>query len=157
MRNWNMMIDGTFFGLVARYLRHPYSPIDFLIHVKDRNMLSEVAKRIELNSPLPAMARQPLAPEIRAMAQDGLVRVSSRHILDNLQPGAVLDPTRVRQSARCDVIYLPPYYLVHTPGLFEGKVMTANPTEQHQARKRNARAFWRPRHAGRDRGCGQSN
>ena len=36
-------------------------------------------------------------------------------------PGSIIDPASIPRSAPCHVLDLPPFYLVHTPGLFEGK------------------------------------
>jgi len=126
MTCWEAMIDGTSFGVVAVYLRHPQSSIDYILHVKDRAMLSEVARRIELDSQSGTSRADPFSPAVLALVQDGSVKVSSRHDIDRIAPSAVIDASRVQRTAFTEVIYQPPYYLAHTPGLFEGKVMVTD-------------------------------
>jgi len=132
MNHWEMMIDGTSFGLVAAYLRSPNAPIDFIVHVKDRAMLAEVARRIELESLAGIPPGPPLSPGLRDLIRDGAVKVSSVLNLGPMEPGAVVEVAQVRSSAYTQVIYLPPYYLAHTPGLFEGQVFRPAPREHRQ-------------------------
>ena len=132
MNHWEMMIDGTSFGVIAAYLRSPNTPIDFIVHVKDPTMHAEVARRIEQESLAGIPPGPPLSPGLRDLIQEGAVKVSSRLDLGALEPGAVVDVTQVRSSAYTQVIYLPPYYLAHTPGLFEGNVMREAGRERPQ-------------------------
>ena len=135
MHQWDMMIDGTNFGLIAGYLQHPSSQIDYLIHVKDRAMLAEAATRIELDSVVGRTAGDGLSPGMQDMVRDGSIKISARHAVDGLDRSVLVDPNRVRRSAYCEVIYLPPFYLVHTPGLFEGKVLGKTPPVRVKARE----------------------
>lgn len=134
MNHWDMMIDGTSFGTIAGYLRHPQSAINYVIHVKDRDMLAEVANRIALDTQSGQLERDGLSPGLRDMARDGSIKLSARYPSQNLAPADLVDPNRVRRAAFCQVIYLPPYYLAYTPGLFEGKVMTATPPTASERR-----------------------
>ena len=134
MNPWDMMIDPASFGLIAGYLQSTRSPINFLLHVKDRGMLSEMAQRIDQGLRPFGLGGLSVLPPMQALAQEGAVKISARHPLLNPPPGAMVDPQRVRRSAYCEVIYLPPYYLVHTPGLFEGKVTTAAVPESGRQR-----------------------
>ena len=119
---WEGRVDGTWFGLMAGYLRSPRSPIEYLVHVKDRERLAEVADRIDRDLAQGAGQAGHLTPSVEALVGEGAAKVSSRHPVANLDPDAVVDPERIRSSASCDVLYLPPYYVVHTPGLFEGEL-----------------------------------
>ena len=130
MTHWEAMIDGTSFGTIAVYLRHPQSPIDFILHVKDRAMLSEVAARIELDSRSWTSTPGSLPPPLLALVSDGAMKVSSRHPIEHIDPSALIDANRVNRTAFTAVIYQPPFYLAHTPGLFEGKVMVKDPSSQ---------------------------
>ena len=119
---WEGRVDGTWFGLMAGYLRSPRSPIEYLVHVKDRERLAEVADRIDRDLAQGGGQSGQLTPSVEALVGEGAAKVSSRHPVANLDPDAVVDPERIRSSASCDVLYLPPYYVVHTPGLFEGEL-----------------------------------
>ena len=124
MQNWESLIDPSWFGLIAGYLRSPRSPIDYLIHVKDLERLPEVAERIDQELARGAFPARQLSPGLEALLQEGAIKVSSRHPLANLEPGASVDPGQVRSAAPCDVLYVPPCYVVHTPGLFEEQAET---------------------------------
>lgn len=119
---WEGRVDGTWFGLMAGYLRSPRSPIEYLVHVKDRERLAEVADRIDRDLAQGGGQAGHLTHSVEALVCEGAAKVSSRHPVANLDPDAVVDPERIRSSASCDVLYLPPYYVVHTPGLFEGEL-----------------------------------
>lgn len=121
---WEAAVDSTWFGLMAGYLRSPRSPIEYLVHVKDRERLGEVANRIESELAHAGGNGEPprLVPSVVEMVGEGAVRISSRHPVENLDPNTTVDPDRIRSSASCEVVYLPPYYVAHTPGLFEGEV-----------------------------------
>lgn len=123
MNIWDSMIDGTSFGIIAGYLRDMRSPIRYILHLKDRSKLSQVARRIELESSSGTSPAQPFSPGLLALVHDGAIKVSSREPVAGIAPSAVIDVTRVRRSAYTEVIYMPPFYLAHTPGLFEGKVI----------------------------------
>ncbi len=125
MPNWNSLIDSSWFGLIAAYLRSPRSPIDYLIHVKDPERLPEVAERIDQDLARGDFPGGKLSPGLEALLQEGAIKVSSRHPLPNLEPGASIDPGQVRSAASCEVLYVPPCYVVHTPGLFEEQAETA--------------------------------
>lgn len=135
MTSWEMMIDGTSFGSIAVYLRHPQSPIDFILHVKDRAMLSEVATRIEQDSRSWASTPGSLPPPLLALVRAGAMKVSSRHPLEHIDSSALIDVDRVNRTAFTEVIYQPPYYLAHTPGLLELKVMVKDPSAQRTVMK----------------------
>jgi hypothetical protein len=84
------------------------------------------------------------------MWEEGSLLLSCR--LPSLRPYQALfdiDPFAVRLSAPCDVIYYEPFYLVHTPGLFEG-LQKDETLREHWAelQSREERAY-RAEHAGR--------
>ncbi len=119
---WEGRVDGTWFGLMAGYLRSPRSPIDYLVHVEDRDRLAEVADRIDRDLGHGGGEPHRLTASVQELVGEGAVKVSTRHRIENLDPSATVDPERIRSSASCDVLYLPPYYVLHTPGLFEGEL-----------------------------------
>jgi len=63
-----------------------------------------------------------LADQLKA----GAVLVSSWQPLDLPEAQRFNAVDSIPRRARCDVIYMPPFYLIHTPGLFEGTL--AKPT-----------------------------
>lgn len=103
------MIDGTSFGIIAGYLRDMRSPIRYILHLKDRSKLSQVARRIELESSSGTSPAQPFSPGLLALVHDGAIKVSSREPVAGIAPSAVIDVTRVRRSAYTEVIYMPPF------------------------------------------------
>jgi hypothetical protein len=113
-------IDPTLFGVVRNYLTSPRSPIQHVLHVREPEMLPQLAATLDsaLRSALvpQAVVQKALDPLIA----EGSLRISSREHVQSPIPGAVVDPACIPRSAGCRVIYLPPFYLVHTPGLFEG-------------------------------------
>lgn len=135
MNTWENMIDGTSFGVIAGYLRHSNSGIDQIIHVQNRAMLAEVAALIAPTSPPNAAEEKRLLETLNRLATDGLIKFSFRGI-DEL-PGrrGHIDANQIKPSAYCEVIYAPPFYLAHTPGLFEGQHLRDNPTEQKRNRE----------------------
>lgn len=132
---WEGQVDSTWFGLMAGYLRSPRSPIEYLVHVKDRDRLGEVAGRIDRDLAQVDGDGEPhrIVSSVEELAGEGAVKVSSRRPVENLDPGATVDPERIRSSASCDVVYLPPYYVAHTPGLFEGELTVKERPTQDQS------------------------
>ena len=52
---------------------------------------------------------------------DGSLRLSARDLTINSE--RVVDARSIPRHAICYVIYAPPFYVVHTPGLFEGTLI----------------------------------
>ena len=113
-------IDMTQFGIVANYLTSPRSPIAHVLHVRDPSMLARLAAQLEAAMSAGPAAEARVREVIVPLLQDGSLKVSSRERQESPVEGAVVDPAGIPPRARCQVIYLPPFYLVHTAGLFEG-------------------------------------
>ena len=116
------LIDPAEFGLIADYLRSPRAPINYLLHVNWRPMLAALAEQLDFDQ----NGDYPVRTALRAITRgfrDGSLLISSRHSLDLKNPNVNVDTTTIPRHASCEVIYLPPYYLVHTPGLFEGTLI----------------------------------
>ena len=47
-------------------------------------------------------------------------------------PREVVSVLAIPPSAKCEVIFMPPFYLAHTPGLFEGTLVRQAVSEQPQ-------------------------
>lgn len=153
MNQFDSMVDTTWFGLVAGYLVSARSPIHTVLHVRDRDMLAQVAERLDRTLGADA-ALPPKWPEaFHAMLRDGNLKVSTRFPNASIAPTALIDAHQVRREARCDVIYLPPFYVVHTPGLFEGKVHRNSPKErEHDSRGQTQAATRQPKTKEHDHG-----
>jgi hypothetical protein len=132
-------IDATQFGVVASYLACPRSSIAHLLHVKDPGMLPRLAAQLDaVMRPGPAPADR-VRDTIVPLLQDGSLKVSTREPFEQPVPAALVDAGRVPRTAPCQVIYLPPFYLVHTPGLFEGTLHAQkSPRSLPQQRERQA-------------------
>src|SRR5262245_19682601 len=124
MSFFETLVDGTNFGLVADYLKIRNSPIEALLHVKDRAKLSKLAE--ELEKELREGVKPGRFPKaIERMLDDGSLKLSLRDDFSCSNARILIDPSRVPSVARCQVIYFPPFYLVHTPGLLDGKMFDA--------------------------------
>jgi hypothetical protein len=127
--HFESFIDATDFGTVAAYLRNPRSPIHTVLHVRDRRMLATLAEELTVAAETPsgAGAHGPLL--VRRLLAEDAMRVSSRDRLGWCPQTSLVDVSTIPSAARCDVIYLPPFYLVHTPGLFEGTLVRPTSAE----------------------------
>jgi hypothetical protein len=121
--HFESLIDATDFGTVAAYLRNPRSPIHTALHVSDRRMLAPLAQELAVAAETPSIAGAHGLLLLRRLLSEDALRVSSRDSLGWCPPISVVDVSTIPQAARCDVIYLPPFYLVHTPGLFQGTLV----------------------------------
>jgi len=121
MSSFNSLIDPAEFGLIADYLRSPRSPIFFLLHVRSREALAPLAEALSKQSDEPPW----LFPAVveRGLAEGSLL-LSARHHSSDFK--GTIDARSVPRQALCHVIYSPPFYLVHTPGLFEGTLIRPN-------------------------------
>ena len=135
MSCWDVMTDRTHFSFVAEYLRHPDSPVQYILNVKERALLSEVAALIAPDSLWVTSASQGLSPALLALVRDGTLKVSVRQGSEDLDLSAVIDATRVSPSSGTEGIFLPPFYLAYTPGLFEGRVIDKGPPAADKRRR----------------------
>jgi hypothetical protein len=122
MNTYESLIDPTTFDVIAGCLRSPRSPVHYVLYVRDRAQLAPLARQLE-----PAAARVEIPPDrlpalLAQPLHDGTVRISSRQPLNLPDAPPVIDPTSIPRSTCCDVLYLPPFYLVHAAGLFEGRL-----------------------------------
>jgi hypothetical protein len=131
MSPYETLIDPTNFGTVARYLHDPQSPIQYVLHVKEESMLAGVAAK--LDAAMAASQGKPVAVRsiLDPMLQDGSLRLSARHELQVKDASHLVAASSIPNMAFCRVIYLPPFYLAHTPGLFEGTLVQPEPRLRH--------------------------
>lgn len=113
-------IDPTEFATLKRHLDHPDSPIEFILYVKDEAMLAPLAARLE--QAMESGQEDALKQELNPLFIDGEVKISADTPLRVPFLGAEIPADSIPLTADCRVIYLPPFYITHTPGLFEGKL-----------------------------------
>ncbi len=122
------LIDPTEFGIVADYLRNPSSGIFFLAHVKSTSMLGPLAADLERSVGAPVPPGQFPMP-IQRRLDEGSLLVSTSLSLRSLDPTKLVDVLTIPPDTICSVILAPPFYLVHTPGLFEGTLVRQSTRE----------------------------
>jgi hypothetical protein len=119
MPHYQSLIDGTDYRTLLAYLHHPQSSIHYVLHVRTLPALIELAEKLDhpINSaPLtPAHA----AEILRVYADRGLLKVTCRHPHAFPQPSALVPASAIDGETKCSVLYLPPFYLSLTEGLFE--------------------------------------
>ncbi|MCP5523223.1 MAG: hypothetical protein H7A46_16940 [Verrucomicrobiales bacterium] len=117
-------IRSTDFGRLADQIHDPSSPVEFLIHVPNEAVLREVSKSVLL-----AHGKAAKGEDVNLMAVfDGLfkagsARVSHSHGFRQMDSSFVVNDRRVPRLALCKFCCLPPFHIVHTPGLFEGTLI----------------------------------
>ena len=123
MSPFAVLIDPAEFGLIADYLRNPDSPINYLLHVKTKEMLGRLAEELNRQRNLDVLpwSHEPVEGALR----ERTALISLRRGFQRNESHQVIDATTIPRRTLCYVIYAPPYYLVHTPGLFEGTVIRA--------------------------------
>lgn len=118
MSSYESLIDPAEFGLIADYLRNPQSQIHYLLHVRSLESLAPLAEALHTrNDQAPWL----FPKVVENGLTDGSLRLSARDLTINSE--RVVDARSVPRHAICYVIYAPPFYVVHTPGLFEGTLI----------------------------------
>ena len=112
------MIDGIDYRTIEAYLHHPASPIQYIVHARERSLLAPLAAHlndaIEQGKAAPEHIRGLLVPRID---RGEVLLTATRPLL--LPFGSLVASADIPKDAYCQVIYLPPFYLSHTQGLFE--------------------------------------
>lgn len=119
MYPFESLIDRTEFGLIAGYLKSPQSPICTLLHVRSEQDLARVAEVLSSEHPRPYFLMGGVPDSLKPMMESGDLKVTHRDCFPNSPEKAVIDIDQVPGATECKVIYAAPFYLVHTPGLFE--------------------------------------
>lgn len=115
---YDHLIDGIDYRTIEAYLHNPATPIQYIVHARERAMLSPLAAYLD-----DAITQGKAAPEhIRGLLlpriDRGEVLVTATRPL--LMPvGSLVESAAIPKDTYCQVIYLPPFYLSHTQGLFE--------------------------------------
>jgi hypothetical protein len=121
--NYESRIDPTDLATVARYLRDPTSPIHYVLHVRDRAFLAPLAAELDAKMTQPGAIGRDVLAVVEQRARERALVISPRPSGPPVDTRLVVDLATLPGAARCDVIYLPPFYLAHTPGLFEGTLV----------------------------------
>ncbi|PWU19867.1 MAG: hypothetical protein C5B50_05405 [Verrucomicrobia bacterium] len=128
------------FRVVARTLANPESPIRCILHIKSLDLLGEIAQQLEsLQSPGGDQALSEANRILEDYMRQHMLLVSLREGIANRFPQLTLPTSAIRPSAWCKVLYLPPFYLVHTPGLFERISLEKDGCEERPAHSQRTR------------------
>ncbi|MBL9170593.1 MAG: hypothetical protein JNN07_22870 [Verrucomicrobiales bacterium] len=115
---YEAMIDGIDYRTIEAYLLSPTSPIHYIIHAREREMLPELAAYLETaiqqGKATPADIRGLLLPRID---RGDLLVTATRPLL--IQPERLVPTAQIPADSYCHVIYMPPFYISHTEGIFE--------------------------------------
>lgn len=128
------LIDGIDYATIEHYLHDPTSEIDYIVHVRDKEFLPKLAEYLD-NARAAGMVRpQDISSLVGPWLSTGKLAVTALRPL--LIPHESLIPSQsIPRDTMCYVIYLPPFYLSHTEGVFERmktqeKVDTAPPRQK---------------------------
>ncbi len=110
--NYAALVDGTDFGTIRRYLARASSPIRGILFVASEELLSQVASLLDAESDRSPTLRQ---LQLEVLLQSGQLRPGAD--LEAERNGVGVDLEAIHEDDFCRVIYLPPVYLVHVPGL----------------------------------------
>ena len=110
MIQYEQLIDPTDFGTVRRYLNCSRSSITDVLFVREERLLASLAELLADEHPT-GMQRAQFARWVR----DGRLKVGVQQAGPSSGPGpdGRVDVDAIPDQARCRVLFLPPYYLVH--------------------------------------------
>ncbi len=128
MNQYESLIDPAEFGLIADYLRSR-APIDHIVHVKRESEIPRLAKELVHETKLLRYPCWSLPHVVERGLAEGTLLLSSRYQLKLANPKWIVDAANIPRHSDCTVLYLPPFYLAHTPGLFEGKLIRVKATQ----------------------------
>jgi hypothetical protein len=141
--DFESLIDPVEFSAVRRYLEAANSEIHFLLHVNSRSVLAQLASDLD-----PIIAAGPgkngengarLTTLLNAHMNNGQLLFSSRFPLAPPFSNHAISPATIPAATVTYVIYLPPFYLAYTPGLFEGTLVREKVSERTGAIRPKAR------------------
>ena len=132
---YESLIDGSDFGTISSYMEGDQPPLRFLLHVKERAHLARLAETVQHELEAGNFGKWGLPPSLMDLMRQGLLKFSEHDPWGVVRSAWQVRVKDVDAGARCDVIYLPPFYLVHTPGLFEGKCVSVDAKTRKQSRR----------------------
>lgn len=122
--NYENLIDPTEFRTVQSYLLNNNSSIHFVLNVKNPAMLAQLASELDpfLMRGEPAAGHEIWEILRKGMKEGNLLFTGRRQVISEYEKHEI-SIHAIPASTNVSVIYLPPFYLVHTPGLFEGTLV----------------------------------
>lgn len=110
MSEFLSLVDGTRFDLVRRLVCRPGSPITDVLFVSSRELLCQLAEVLTRSASGSGCQR------LRQWFEQGRLSVGVASLKQAPAGVERIDLHSIDRQARCDVLYLPPYYLVHLTG-----------------------------------------
>ncbi|MBL9171410.1 MAG: hypothetical protein JNN07_27000 [Verrucomicrobiales bacterium] len=107
MTHYEHLIDPTTIEAIRRHLNSPASPIREVLFVAELQLLPTVAMALDATSGLSSHQR---IKQWKLWLEGGAV-------VPNRSGGYGIDLDALPGESRCRVIFLPPVYVVHVPGL----------------------------------------
>jgi hypothetical protein len=139
--DYETLIDPTNIATVASYLRNPRSPIHFLLNVRERALLAPLAAELAAQMEQPSTTGREVTAAVEQHLMDRAILLSPRPSRKPVNARVAIDIATLPAEANCEVIYLPPFYLAHTPGLFEGSLARNTLAANHRPGANRAPGF----------------
>ena len=116
MSDFQSLVDHTRFDLVRRRVNRACSPITDVLFVRSDELMCELAE--VLIRPVNTTRRL----RIQRWFEEGRIAVGTTgDFVDRAAGMHRIDLHGIDGDARCEVLYLPPYYLVHLQGALAGE------------------------------------
>ena len=130
MPHYRSLIAATDFRTLLAYLYHPQSPIDYHLHVDSRLTLLELAEK--LDRPVDPTTLNPVwvAETLQDYTRRGQLRLTCRHPSAFPEPSVVIPAAAIGHETPCSGLYLPPFYLSLTEGVFESERARVSPQRE---------------------------
>ena len=116
--NYEKLIDPAHIATLVACLRHPRRPIRFVLHVRERALLAPLAAQLTRAMRPPDRAARGVLAVVKRHLQERSVLLSTRPSRPPFNAQVAFDLATISAAVRCEVIFLPPFCLAYTPGLF---------------------------------------
>ncbi len=123
---YERLIDGTDYRTIESYLLDPREPIEFILHVRSLEDLSDLAAQLDQHLQQPYRAQEAVRSILRPLLEQGrLLLTPGRPVM--VPTEQMVPPGQIAADIFCQTIYLPPFYLSHTEGVFEARAVKNSP------------------------------